>query len=548
VRGDILAIIRETARRHWGLGLALLLALGGKLALLGMQAFPFNADEAVVALMARHILQGERPLFFYGQAYMGSLDAFLVATGFALLGPQVWVVRAVEALLFTGTITVWYFFCAEAFDSPAVARAAALLLAVPPVLVTLYTTVSIGGYGEALLLGGLSMLFALQILHGKPHPARWLGLGLVIGIGFWSFPLSLVLSFPALLAVIFFRPSEQRSNPMKITWSRMGILFLGLTVGISPWIAGWIRLGSAALAELGGSAIAGAIQGSLATIVSLRVLDLGLFGVTALLGLRPSWEIRWLAPVLLPFALAIDLTAVITALRNLKVRDAARPARWMMAGSAVILALVYLLSPFGNDPSGRYFLPLALVLAACCAELIVRAAACFGRAAYLLLPVLILFQGAGTLESALRMPPGITTQFDPMAQLDQRDLPPVIAFLRAHGETRGYTNYWVSFPLAFQSGEELIFTARLPYHEDLRYTPRDDRYPPYDALVEGSHRVAYITAKNPALDSLLESAFAAHGIRYQVEQIGDFRIYYDLSDLIRPDDILMPAINPAGNK
>jgi hypothetical protein len=36
---------------------------------------PFNSDEAIVGLMARHMLQGERPLFFYGQAYLGSLDA-----------------------------------------------------------------------------------------------------------------------------------------------------------------------------------------------------------------------------------------------------------------------------------------------------------------------------------------------------------------------------------------------------------------------------------------------------------------------------------------
>jgi 4-amino-4-deoxy-L-arabinose transferase-like glycosyltransferase len=537
VRVNILAIIRETAVRHWGLGLALLLALGGKFTLLWAQAFPFNADEAVVALMARHILQGERPVFFYGQAYMGSLDAFLAAAGFALLGPQVWIVRAVQALLFAGTIAVWYFFCAEAFDSLPVARVAALLLAVPPVFATLYTTVSIGGYGEALLLGGLSMLLALKILRAKTDPGRWLALGFVVGIGFWSFPLSLVLSFPALLAAFFFRPAGETARPARQSLSRMGICLLGLAAGISPWIAGWIKMGTAALRELGGSAIAGAVSGGPGTVFLLRVLNGLVFGTTALFGLRPSWEIHWLAPALLPFALAIHLSAIIFTARNLRARDAARPARWMMAGSVAILALVYLFTPFGNDPSGRYFLPLILVLAAFCAELIVRAAARFGRWAYVLGLVLFVFQAMGTAESAQRTPPGITTQFDPVAQLDQRDLPKVIDFLRAQGETRGYTNYWVSFPLAFLSGEEIIFTARLPYHADLRYTPRDDRYPPYDALVDASSRVAYITTNNPALDARLEAAFASRGIRYRVEQIGDFRIYYNLSAPLRPEDI-----------
>ena len=241
--------------------------------------------------------------------------------------------------------------------------------------------------------------------------------------------------------------------------------------------------------------------------------------------------------MLLPFALAIYLSAIFLAARNLRGRDAARPARWMMAGSVAILALVYLFTPFGNDPSGRYFLPLILFLSAACAELILRAAARYGRKAYLLILLLAAFQGAGTIENAKQIPPGITTQFDPVAQLDQRDLPKVIDFLRAHGETRGYTNYWVSFPLAFLSHEEIIFTARLPYHQDLRYTPRDDRYPPYDGLVEASKHVAFITTNNPALDERLAATFAARGVRYQLEQIGDFHIYYNLSAPLRPEEI-----------
>ncbi len=69
-----------TRPSFWGWGaLAALLAIGLKAALLAADVFPFNADESVVALMARHILQGARPAFFYGQAYMGSLDAVLVA-------------------------------------------------------------------------------------------------------------------------------------------------------------------------------------------------------------------------------------------------------------------------------------------------------------------------------------------------------------------------------------------------------------------------------------------------------------------------------------
>jgi hypothetical protein len=63
-------------------GLIVILSAVYKLVLLAFGAVPFNGDEAIVALMARHILQGERPVFFYGQAYLGATDAWLAALSF----------------------------------------------------------------------------------------------------------------------------------------------------------------------------------------------------------------------------------------------------------------------------------------------------------------------------------------------------------------------------------------------------------------------------------------------------------------------------------
>ena len=71
-----------------------------KCALLLTGRIPFNSDEAIVALMARHINQGILPNFFYGQAYMGSMDAILVALGFRIFGQYIWVIRAVQTSCF----------------------------------------------------------------------------------------------------------------------------------------------------------------------------------------------------------------------------------------------------------------------------------------------------------------------------------------------------------------------------------------------------------------------------------------------------------------
>ena len=82
------------------IGVILLCALLLRVLLLRADVVVFDSDEAVVGLMARHILQGARPVFFYGQAYMGSLDAWLVAGLFALFGPSVWAIRVIQIALF----------------------------------------------------------------------------------------------------------------------------------------------------------------------------------------------------------------------------------------------------------------------------------------------------------------------------------------------------------------------------------------------------------------------------------------------------------------
>jgi hypothetical protein len=142
----------------------LLAAAAWKALLLAMDVFPFNSDEAVVALMARHILQGERPTFFYGQAYMGSLDAFLVSFGFAIFGQKVWVIRLVQTVLYLGIIITTVLIARGLFRSKQVGWLAAFLMVIPTVNVTLYTTVSLGGYGEALLIGNLLLLVSMALV------------------------------------------------------------------------------------------------------------------------------------------------------------------------------------------------------------------------------------------------------------------------------------------------------------------------------------------------------------------------------------------------
>ena len=535
----------------WLVGAALL-AIGWKLLFLRMDALPFNSDEAIVGLMARHILQGERPIFFYGQAYMGSLDAFLVAGAFQLLGQSAWALRLVQVLLYAGTVVTGAWLVERALGDWSSGLATALLLAIPTVNSTLYTTVSLGGYGEALLLGNVCLLLALRIddqLGGIPArlSAGLIGiLGILNGLGLWVFGLSLVYIAPADLLVAWKLWKLRAQIPQRRWIARLFLFFIaGVAVGAFPWLVSAFRSGMAGLTgELAGGAIAGVEGMGFASRLLQHLVSLLVLGSTVVLGFRPPWAVRWLVWPLLPLVLVFWLAVFAFLGRRLVKRPPLNSASLLLIGVVFFLTLAFLLTPFGADPSGRYFLPLALPLVVGGVAFIRAASQVVGRYAWGMVGLLLVFHAWGTVECALHSPPGLTTQFDAVAQVDHRYLPALISFLRENGEKAGYSNYWVSYPLAFYSNEELIYLPRLPYHQDFRYTERDDRYPPYREIVRASERVAYITTHHAALDEALREKFRQQGVTWKENQIGDYHIFYALSAVVRPEQIGLGTTTP----
>ena len=220
-------------RAGWLLAGSLLLAAAGWKAILILRSLvPFNGDEAVVALMARHILQGERPIFFYGQAYMGSLDAFLIAAAFLLLGQSIWVVRLTQMLLYLATMATTILLGMELFGNWKTGFLAAAILTVPAVNVTLYTTATLGGYGEAILIGNCLLLLALRISR-KPGWIGMTGFGFLAGLGLWANALTVVYTLPSLL----FMGWRLHKQPVQRSIGLVLPLIVGGFAGSAPW---WI--------------------------------------------------------------------------------------------------------------------------------------------------------------------------------------------------------------------------------------------------------------------------------------------------------------------
>ncbi len=163
-----------------------------------------DGDEALVGIQAQHILQGQFPVYFYKQPYMGSLEAYLMAVIFAVAGSSVWTLRAEPILLSLVVVWLTWKLAGVLADTAHLSlhakqwfmTIAALLAAVPPLYDTVLEMRMLGGYVEIFILMLLLLIAVLKLTQRRAAGAptrelalRWAGIGLLVGLGFWVNPL-----------------------------------------------------------------------------------------------------------------------------------------------------------------------------------------------------------------------------------------------------------------------------------------------------------------------------------------------------------------------
>jgi hypothetical protein len=406
----------------------------------------------------------------------------------------------------------------------------------------------LGGYGEAILLGNLILLLTLWIANAIKRKHRYLSLflflwGVLCGFGFWVFGMTLVYSIPSFV-YLGYHLARNVWNQQDVSIKffhfvrTLALIIIGVMLGALPWFSYAFQHGFQSLvSELGGSAIASVETIPWIKKVFIHFINLLLFGIPVTIGLRPPWGISWLAMPLLPLVMIFwSFVAVFTFVR-LRSSIENRDAQMLLIGVCITLIAGFIMTPFGADPSGRYFLPIGIIISLYGANAIHSMQARWKKWTWVVLGVILVYNLWGTFQCARTYPPGFTTQFDAITQINHDFDKDLMDFLLSEDERAGYTNYWVAYPLAFHSDEQLIFVPRLPYHQDFRYTERDNRYKEYEVIVNASPKVAYITTNHPELNQYLRNKFAELGIHWKEKIIGDYHIFYALSSAIRPHQI-----------
>jgi hypothetical protein len=183
----------------------------------------FDSDQAIVGLMAKHLVEGRAlPLFFYGQEYMLGVEAWVMAPFFAVLGPTVLALRLTMVVLNAITaLLLWRLLVVDGRLNVWLAALAASPFVIAPFVTSAHLLEAQGGNVEPFF-----WVLLAWTLRERP-----LALGAVLAVAFLHREFS-VYAVPALL-VLQWAAFGFRVMPLVRPWVLTGFAFLVVFQGVN---------------------------------------------------------------------------------------------------------------------------------------------------------------------------------------------------------------------------------------------------------------------------------------------------------------------------
>jgi hypothetical protein len=207
----------------------IILCIGIVIKMVTIQNLPFDSDQAIVGLMGKHIMSGAFPWLYYGDSYGGILEPLLVSWSFLFFGISrlsLHLIPSIFSILFIISI---YQLGRELYDRK-IGLLSMLLSAVPFFSPGLYLSLAYGGYIEILWLGNLILLITHRLAPKKEKISfiPLFFLGLLWGISWWTYPISVVYLICSFCFLLYFR--------MELIWKVKALsAALGFFLGSMPF-------------------------------------------------------------------------------------------------------------------------------------------------------------------------------------------------------------------------------------------------------------------------------------------------------------------------
>jgi 4-amino-4-deoxy-L-arabinose transferase-like glycosyltransferase len=503
-----------------------------------------NSDQAMVGLMARRILSGERPIFYWGQPYNGTLESYLTALVYKLGGRDyaaLHVAPLAFSLLFIATMIA----LAHRLYGWGIALLTGAYLAVGPGELISYSIEPGYNYLQAMAWGTL----ALVLLLGLETGAWWRvpAAAMALGLGVWAQPLMAVYLPPVLitgLAALWQR--RPRPSPPVLATALATLIAAG--AALWPILAYNLQTRWATVRFL--------LSRPEHTHVSLltSIARLFLWAFPVLLGPIPMSENpeqfqRYLHAHALLYGLTLGLLAPVLLLAVLRLPGMLRD--WMnvpgtrRTGEIAVLTLGVLMivnflfsswsTSSWSETDPRYLLPLYTLTPLALRALFPRAAAGPGRqenagmrqhtsagadpdvqpapsrrpasryrlhlaghpasqARFILACVLLILPLALGLAATATAAPHLT-DYQPLARL-----------LEQRGDGAVYGDYWLVYRLSLDSDQRLLPVVVQP-----TLAPGLNRYPPYLAAGLRTSRYAWVVPRGSSTEVTLRACLDGLG-------------------------------------
>ncbi len=479
-------------------GLLFTVSLGVQWYVIATQRIPPSSDQAVVGLMAKHILSGkEDPVFFYGSTYDGTLEPHYVAGVFALTGASAGAYRAAMALLLLLTMAGVFGVTWRGFGMPE-ALIALAYLSLPPFFFLYKGLTSDGVYDafDLLVVASLALCWTIdrRLQQGRPLSPAFGVLGFVSGVAWWVTPLSFPVTASALLWLFV------RAKPRPSLTASSAFLVGGLA-GSFPWWSWNLRHGWASLKapELGTESVRGALS------------HLGLILSRSIPILAGGGQIRHTYfHVVFPFSrlLILLLLAGILAIPFREIFRGDRFARLLfMVLLALILAAIWSKRLVPTEP--RFLFPYyALVPPLVGAALVSLARRRGGTFLAGGLGAVLLLVHTSSIRVADRHLKNDDTQVT-------APLTEVLRAVQEAGLRYVYANYWTAYRLSFESDERIIATP-IPGEETVRYAP-------YEREVGSTPEAGFVLLSPRS--GCFESYLRETGLAYRRTNVREFGIF-----------------------
>jgi hypothetical protein len=199
----------------------------------------FQPDFAISLLVSRSIVQGERPVFWWGQEYLGTAGNYLTAALFRLFGVSVPLAATVSLCIWAAGVALATAIGRRLFGLRA-AWWTGVAAAVASPYANHYVTQPYSSYETAPVLA-LVVIGALAWSDAATRsPRRLLGLGFLLGLGWWTTRLFLPALVAGAIAVCLC--VRWRALAVRRTVIALGLVAAAAAVGASPEIV--YRLGS----------------------------------------------------------------------------------------------------------------------------------------------------------------------------------------------------------------------------------------------------------------------------------------------------------------